>query len=132
MPQKTQQQTFPNKGFSMKTFFITMLGLVLLTASFGAGYFTACQGYKVVDVGGNSLVYNGNAAQIVKEENSRLSREVIGKTEEEAKEFLAKNHRTLFIAVRDAESYDYKGQKTFTNLTVTVKDGKVAKVLGWY
>ncbi len=116
----------------MKTFFITMLGLLLLAGAFAAGYYTNSQGYKVVDNTGTSVVYNGNAAQIVKEENARLSREVIGKTEDEAKELLARNNRTIFIAARDAQVYEYRGQKTFTNLTVTLANGKVTKVLGWY
>jgi hypothetical protein len=109
-----------------------VIGIMLLVAAYCAGYFTSTQGYKVVDSTGASVVNNGNAAAIVKEENARLGREVIGKDENAAKEFLEQNHRTMFIGVKDGQPQEYKGQKTFTNLTVEVRDNKVVKVLGWY
>jgi hypothetical protein len=128
MPQKTSLE---NKGNAMKTFLIILVLILSNLGTFAAGYYSANQGYRVVNSSGNSVV-KSNAAQIVKDENARLGREVIGKTEDEAEQLLQKENRTMFVGIRDGEVKEYKGQKTFTNLTLEVKNGKVVKVLGWY
>lgn len=130
MPQKT----FPDitvKESGMSTFLKTVVVIALLLVAFGVGYYTASSGYRVVDSQGAAVV-KSNAAQIVKDENSRLGREVVGKSEEDAQKMLTVANRTLFVGVKDGTTVEYKGQKTFTNLTVEVKDGKIIKVLGWY
>lgn len=131
MPQKISVDNTNKKESGMGTFLKTVaFGLVALV-SFGAGYFTSSQGYKVTDSQGTSIVKN-NAVQLVKSENAQLGREVIGKTEAEAEALLKNNSRTMFVANRDGTVLVNTGQKTFSNLTVEVKDGKVVKVLGWY
>lgn len=130
MPQRTFHNE--NKESShMGTVLKTVLFIGVAVASFGLGWFTSNQGYRVVGSDGASVV-KSNAAQVVKDENARLSREVIKKTEAEAKELLAKNNRTFFVGIRDGVPQVYQGEKVFTNLTVEVKDGKVVKILGWY
>lgn len=111
----------------MKVFFVALLCL----GSFVGGYAVCSTGYRVVTSDGSSVV-KSNAAQVVKDENARMGREVLNKTVEEAEALLKKGQRTLFVGVSDGKTNEYKGQKTFTNLTVEVKDGKVVKVLGWY
>lgn len=115
----------------MKAMLKVTLVIVACVACFGAGWFTSNRGYRLVDAGGESVVHS-NAAQIVKDENARLGREVVNRSEEGAEAFLKKNNRTMFVGVRDGKQQEYKGQKTFTNLTVEVRDEKVVKVLGWY
>lgn len=115
----------------MSTLVKVVLSLVLLVGSFGGGYYVASQGFRVVNPDGSSVVA-GNAAQVVKDENSRLQREAVGKTEQELKVLLTKNHRTFFVATRDGKVVERTSPKVFTNLSIEVKDGKVVKVLGWY
>jgi hypothetical protein len=127
------QRIFHNQGetSTMAAFVKVIFVIVLAVACFGLGWFTSNSGYRVVDSTGNTVV-KSNAAQIVKDENARLGRDVIGKTEDEARQLLEKNNRTMFVGVRDGKAQEYKVQKTFTNLTVETKDNKVVKVLGWY
>ena len=115
----------------MGTVVKTVAVILLAVASFAVGWFTSNQGYRVVDSAGGSVV-KSNAAQIVKDENARLGRDVIGKSEADAEALLNANNRTFFVGNRDGKPIEYKGQKTFTNLTVEVKDNKVTKVMGWY
>ena len=129
MPQKTSLELTKESG--MGTFLKTLAFIVVAVVAFGAGYFTCSKGYRVVDAQGTAVV-KSNAAQTVKDENARLGREVIGKTEQEAEAVLKAGNRTLFVGVREGVIVEYKGQKTFTNLTVEVHDGKVVKVMGWY
>lgn len=133
MPQKTSvNSNFTNKKESgMGTFVKTIAFILVAIVSFGGGYFTANQGYKVTDSQGASLV-KSNAINVVKSENSQLGKEVLGKSEADAEALLAKANRTMFVANRDGTTLVNTGQKTFSNLTVEVKDGKVVKVLGWY
>jgi len=127
MPQRIESK----KESSMNTFIKIVGVLLLIVAAFAAGYYTSNTGYRVVDSDGNTLV-KSNAAQLVKDENSKLARDVIGKSEDEAKQLLSGYNRTFFVGVRDGTVIPYVGQKTFTNLTVEVKEGKVVRVLGWY
>lgn len=130
MPQKTFLNSNSEKS-TMGTFLKVLLFIALLGGSFGGGYYTANKGYRVVDSGGSSLV-KSNAAQTVKDENSRIARDVIGKTDSEAKTYVESQNRTFFVGLLDGKKVENTGQKVFTNLTVEVKDGKVVKVLGWY
>lgn len=115
----------------MSTVVKTVVFIVAILAAFALGWYTSNKGYRVVNSDGTSVV-KSNAASIVKDENARLGRDVIGKSEADAEELLQKSNRTMFVGIRNGEVKEYKGQKTFTNLTVEVKDGKVVKVLGWY
>lgn len=138
MPQTTSpnfewETKTTNKGTSfMKAFILSIVAIVLLVGAFGAGYYTNSKGYKVTDSNGANVVKTGNAAQTVKEENARLGREVVGKSEAEAEELLKQSNRALVVNSRDGKVIERTAPKTFTNLTVDVKDGKVVKVLGWY
>lgn len=131
MPQKTFPEIEIKKESTMGTVVKTVVVIGAFVASFAAGYYTSSKGFKVVDASGKTVV-KSNAAETVKDENSRLGREVIGKSVDEAETILHNGNRTLFVGVKDGVAVEYKGQKTFTNLTVEVKDGKVVKVLGWY
>lgn len=112
---------------------LKVIGVLLLAVGcFALGWFTSTSGYRVVDAGGQSLT-RSNAAQTVKDENARLEREVVGLTEQQAQELLERNDRTFWVGVRDGgKPKDHPSKKTFTNLTVEVKDGKVVKSLGWF
>ena len=129
MPQRIPQTT--GHTSTMKTFLKLALVVVLMAGSFAGGWFLNNQGYRVVNSEGSSLI-KSNAVQLVKDENAKLGRDVIGKTEEEATALLVKNNRTLFVGNRNGVPQEYKGLKTFSNLTVEVKDGVVVKVMGWY
>jgi hypothetical protein len=126
MPQRPIKQES-----TMRVVIWTLVVLLWSVANFGSGYYVASRGYKVTDAEGTALV-KSNAAQTVKEENAKLGRDVIGKTEQEAKQLLAGYNRTMFVGMRDGELQTYVGQKTFTNLTVEVLNGKVVKIMGWY
>lgn len=115
----------------MSTLFKFVLFIALVGSSFGGGYWAGTSGYRVTDPNGVSLI-KSNAAQLVKDENAKLQRDVIGKSESEAESLLSKGNRTLFVALRDGKEVARTTQKTFTNLSVEVKDGKVVKALGWY
>jgi hypothetical protein len=128
MPQKPAL----NQESGVSTFLKTLAFIVVAVVAFGGGYYSASSGYRVVNSDGNSVV-KSNAAQIVKEENSRLGREVVGKTVEDAENHLVKNNRTMFVGIRNGDPVvDNSRQKTFTNLTVEVKGSHVIRVLGWY
>ena len=115
----------------MKAFVLTVFYLVsIVVAGFG-GYYLSDHGYRVVTPD-NINKMPRNAADIVKEENVKLGRAVVGMMEAEAIDTLKANNRTMFVGVRDGSPQEYKGQKTFTNLTVEIKDGRVLKVMGWY
>jgi hypothetical protein len=130
MPQKIFHNN-NNKGDGIMSFLKTSVILGLMIASFAGGWFTSNKGYRVIDSTGNYLV-KSNAAQIVKDENDRLGRQVIGMSESEASSFLAKNNRTFCVGVRDGKTIEHKGSKTFTNCTVQVDKEVVTKMLGWY
>lgn len=116
----------------MKSYLRVICFLILLVGSFVGGWFASASGYKVVDAGGHALT-KSNAAQTVKDENARLQREIVGMSPQEADEHLVRSDRTLWVGVKDGKpTGDHPGNKTFTNLTVEVKDGRVVKSLGWY
>lgn len=115
----------------MKATIKVILVILLAVGCFATGWYTSTSGYRVVDAGGHSLT-KSNAAQMVKDENAKLERDVIGLAEAEAEELLKKSNRTFFVGIRDGKPKEHPARKIFTNLTVEVKDGKVVKSLGWF